>query len=83
MNKIELFAHSESLKIMIVQGKWKEMEGISFSTEQIVNNKISGTMSFFFVFKQITGHVGKPVGLLLLKSNNFVILRFQPKEAQK
>lgn len=42
---------------MIVEGKWKEMEGISFSTGQIVNNNSPGGLSFFFVFKQITGHV--------------------------
>ena len=63
---------------MIVEGKWKEMDGVSFSTERIVNNEFPGTMSYIFVFKQITIHVGKLVGLPLLKSYNFVILRFQP-----
>jgi len=67
---------------MNAEGKWKKMGVVIFSPEPIVNNKIPGALSFFFVFKQITRHVGKPVGLPLLKSNNLVILRFQPNTAQ-
>ncbi len=67
---------------MIVEGKWKEMDGISFSTGQIVNNKTPVVLGYFFAFKQITGYVGEPVRLSLLKSYNFVILRFQPNRSQ-